>query len=139
MKHFVYFFPFIFAGMWVLVTFVLSKLGWANLATPYLFDRPFEGKRVGVITASINNVNYKNSLILKYNEEGIYLRPVVLFRLFHKPVLIPWKEIKEVRTKKVLFISFKELIVGHPFVAVIGLNQSTFNKIAHQIATERDK
>jgi len=133
MNYFVYFFPFLFIGMWVLISFVLSKKGWADLVTNYTINRSFEGRRVGIITASINSVNYKNSLVLQYNEEGIYLRPVVLFRLFHPPVLIPWKEIKEVRDKKILFISYKELIVGHPFVAAIGLNQNTFRKIEKQL------
>jgi hypothetical protein len=128
-----YFFPFFFIGMWTLVTYVISKMGWTNLVDKYLFQDQFIGQRIGIISASINNSNYKNSLILKYNQDGIYLRPVILFRLFHKPILIPWTEIKEVRTKKILFTTLKELIVGHPFVAIITLKESTFRQIENQL------
>jgi hypothetical protein len=88
---------------------------------------------VGIISAKINSANYNNSLILKYNEDGIYLKPIILFRLFHKPILIPWREIKEVRDKNILFFSFKDLIVGQPFVAKIRLNKSTFSKIGNHL------
>ncbi|OQP60371.1 hypothetical protein A3860_33875 [Niastella vici] len=130
-----YLFPFVFVGMWILVTFILSKKGWADLVASYETNAHFSGERVGVISATINNANYKNSLVLKYNEEGLYLRPIFLFRLFHKPILIPWKEIKEVRSKKILLFPYKELIIGHPFVAAVSINNSVFNKIENSINT----
>jgi hypothetical protein len=133
MGQFGYFFPFLFIGMVILIIFIISKMGWADLAAKYQSSATFIGKRVGIISASINNANYKNSLVLKYNEEGIYLRPVFLFRLFHKPIFIPWKEIKEVRDKKILFYTFKELIVGNPFVAIIGVKKSVLDKIENTL------
>lgn len=135
MNNVVYFFPFIFVGMWTLVTFIISKMGWATLVDNYQTSPHFEGQRVGIISASINSINYRNSLILKYNQDGIYLRPTILFRLFHKPVLIPWKEIKEVRDKKILLFSFKELIIGQPFVAIIGISKSVFDEIENSLYT----
>lgn len=129
MQNIFYFFPVIFIGMWVLITFIISKMGWSRLAAEYPFDGPFTGTRVGMISASINSANYKNAIILKYNNEGICLKTVLFFRLFHKPVFIPWKEIKEVKDKKMLIASFKELVIGHPVVAVIVLNERTYNEI----------
>ena len=93
--HFGYYFPFLFAGLWVLVSFIISRAGWAALAANYSTSIPFKGHNVGFISASINGANYNNSLILKYNEVGIYLRPIIFFRLFHRPLFIPWREIKE--------------------------------------------
>jgi hypothetical protein len=126
-NHFGYWFPFVFAGIWVLIIFTISRGGWAALAASYSTSTPFKGHSVGFISASINGANYNNSLILKYNEVGIYLRPIFFFRLFHKPLLIPWKEIKEGPDKKYLFISFKELIIGTPTVATIRFRKSTFD------------
>jgi len=133
MEYFTYSFPLVFIGMWILVTFIISKMGWADLAANYQSNSTFIGKRVGIISASINNANYQNSLVLKYNEDGIYLKPVVLFRLFHKPVLIPWKDVKEVRDKKILFYTYKELIIGNPFVAIIGIKKAIFSKIENNL------
>jgi hypothetical protein len=127
--NFAYFFPVLFIGMWILVTYMISKMGWADLAKFYETNKTFRGNKVGLISASINGANYNSVLILKYNDEGIFLRPVFLFRLFHEPILIPWKDIIETRDKKTLFIEFKELIVGNPFVAIVKMKKSTFAKI----------
>jgi hypothetical protein len=133
MSNMGYYFPFLFVGMWILVTFIISRVGWSDLAANYETINPFIGQRVGIISASINSANYNNSLIMKYNEVGIYLKPIIIFRLFHKPILIPWKEIKEVRYKKILLFSYEELIVGSPFVAMIRLKKSTFSIIENNL------
>jgi hypothetical protein len=127
-------FPVFFIGMWTLVTFFISRMGWNDLAKNYQYDDVFTGTRIGMISASINSANYKNSLVLKYNKDGIYLRPVIMFRMFHKPILIPWKEIKEVRDRKVIFNTFSELIIGDPLVAVIRFRKGTFEKIKNNVA-----
>jgi hypothetical protein len=132
-NFFKYIFPFAFIGSWLLVSFILSRMGWATLATNYPFDGVFTGQRIGIISGSINSVNYNNSIILKYNDEGLYLKPIVLFRLFHKPILIPWKEIKSVRDKQMLLFTVKELNVGDPFVARIGISEGAFDKIKRHI------
>jgi len=129
MTYFVYFFPILFVGMWFLVLYIISKMGWADLEAKYQTRDPFIGNRIGIISVSINGMNYNNSIILKYNEEGIYLNPVFIIRIFHKPILIPWKEIIEVRDKKILFLDLKELIIGNPFVAKLMMRKSTFTKI----------
>jgi hypothetical protein len=126
-NQFVYFFPFLFIGIWVLVMFIISRAGWAALAANYSTIAPFKGHSVGFISASINSANYNGSLILKYNEDGIYLRPIILFRLFHRPLFIPWREIKEGPDKKYLFTSYKELMIGSPIVATIRLRKSIFD------------
>jgi len=129
MKDFGYLFPFFFVGMFVFVMFILSKKGWSDLANRYQFDGVFQGNRYGIISAAINGVNYNNCLMLKYNEQGFYLRPILVFRLFHKAVFIPWREIKDTRDKKVLFVQLKELVIGDPAIAIMQMRYSTFEKI----------
>ena len=104
-------------------------MGWTNLEAGYINKDTFYGERVGIISASINRANYRNALILKYNKDGIYLKPIILFRMFHKPVLIPWKEIKEVRDKRILFNTLKELVIGQPVVATITITEEIYRKI----------
>src|SRR4051812_15186749 len=124
-----YLLPVFFIAMFVLVLFILSKKGWTDLANEYHFDGSFHGKRIGIISATINGVNYNNCLLLKYNEEGFYLRPIFIFRIFHKPILIPWKDIKDVRDKKILFVQVKELVIGAPAIAIMQMRIATFSKI----------
>ena len=77
---------------------------------------------------SINFISYRNALNLDYNNEGLYIRPILIFRLFQPPILIPWEEIKEVRDRRFLFLTMKQLIVGDPFVAKLKFYNSTFEK-----------
>ena len=129
-------FPVFFIGMITLVLSLLSKKGWSDLASEYEFRDSFHGERVGIISAAINGVNYNNCLLLKYNSEGFYLRPVFIFRMFHKALFIPWKEVKTVRDKKIFFTELKELVIGEPAIAFIQLKHSTFAKIENMIPSK---
>jgi hypothetical protein len=129
MPIFSHYFPFFFVALWITASFMISKMGWSKLADRYETNLPFEGTRVGIISATINGVSYKNSLILRYNQDGLYLRPTFLFRLFHKPLFIPWMEIKSVRERKMIFVTWKELVIGEPFVGIIGMSASAFSNI----------
>jgi hypothetical protein len=133
MDKFAYIFPFIFVGMWILVTYMISKMGWDKLVEKFRYKGPFEGDRIGIISATINSGNYNKVIILRCNQQGIFLKTIFFFRLFHPSVFIPWKEIKEIRDRKVLFIQCKELVVGNPFVAMITMKASTYNKIEKSV------
>jgi len=127
MNDFLPFFPVFFIAMWVLAVFIISKRGWSKLAGAYRTDADsFTGTDVGSISAKINSINYNNCLVLKYNDQGILLKTIFLFRLFHPPILIPWNEIREVEDKKILFFTFKKLTIGSPLVATIMFRRSTF-------------
>jgi hypothetical protein len=134
-----YFFPFFFIGMWILASYSISKKGWQDLAEKYALTGYFTGASVGLISAGINGFQYNNCLILKYNGQGMYLVPIFLFRLFHKPIFIPWNEIKDVRKKKLFFVQLDELIIGDPFVATIRIKESTFRKIENFIPASQPK
>lgn len=122
------YFPLLFVGSWILISFITSKMGWSRLASKYKFPQHFIGTRVGIISMSINFIDYRNALILEYNDEGLYIKPILLFRLFQPPILIPWEEIKEVRDKRILFSNMKQLIIGYPIVAKLKFYNSTFIK-----------
>jgi len=127
MANFPTFFPVFFIAMWVLAVFIISKMGWSKLAGAYRTDADtFTGTDLGSISAKINSINYNNCLVLKYNDQGIFLKTIFLFRLFHPPILIPWNDIREVEDKKILFFNFKKLTIGAPLVATIMIRRSTF-------------
>jgi hypothetical protein len=122
------FFPFLFIGSWILVSFILSKTGWSKLVKQYRAANDFIGNNIGMISASINGVNYKNSIILKYNNEGMYFKSIFFFRLFHPPFFIAWKEISEISNKQFLFSKIVELRIGNPVIATIKISQSIYSK-----------
>lgn len=138
MNNAAYIFPVLFISIWFFMLFILSRMGWADLAENYTYDKyvyggPFSGKRVGIISARINSISYNNCLVLKYDDEGFYLRPLLIFRPFHKALFIPWREIKDVRDKKLLFMPLKQMVIGWPAVAFIQIQLSTFLKIEGKV------
>jgi hypothetical protein len=114
---------------WVVTVFIISKIGWSALAAQYKTDSPFDGIAIDIYSASMNKVNYNNCLIIQYNKEGIHINPMKFFRLFHPPLFIPWKDAKEVRDRKTFLFDFKDMVIGDPFIATIGIQRSLFDKI----------
>ena len=124
-----YVFFMFFVCMWILINHILLKMGWADLVEKFKMREKFSGKRIGLISVSINFVNYQNCVILKYDEKGMYLNLLIFFRLFYPPVYIPWTEIKDVRDKEIFLIKTTELIIGDPFVTTIKLRTRTWDKV----------
>lgn len=124
--YLIFFAPLLFIPMFALITGILSRLGWSDLAKHYKYEEDFTGERIGLISAAINKVNYNNCLVLRADSFGFHLKPILLFRAFHPPIFIPWDQVKEVNHKKVLFTSMTELVIGSPKVASINLRPKTF-------------
>lgn len=126
-------FPFFFIGVWIFATYIIANMAWNDLVEHYRAPDHVEGKRIGINSLSINSVNYKNSIVLTYNEVGLYMKPILLFRLFHEPLLIPWTEMRVVRTKKILFTAYTEVSVGTPTSTILLLKEKTFNQFQQYI------
>lgn len=118
MEQLWYLFPFLFIGFWVLLSFLLSKMGWQKLVDQYGVETNVGGEKFGTVSMSIGTSTYTNAILLRYDHHGIYLRPIWLVRLFHKPVFIPWKEITVTETQAFFFKS-KRVAIGNPEIAFI--------------------
>jgi hypothetical protein len=87
-------FLLIFIIAFVLVSFFLRFFGWYKLERMYAAPKDFKGKRIGIFSGSVNSASYKNVLVLYCDNQGVYLRTLKLFPLFHRPIYIPiekWK------------------------------------------------
>lgn len=133
MKEYMFlFFPMFFIGLWLLVSFVLSLMGWSSLARHYKTDNVFYGRNIGICSGYINSVKYKNVLVVKYNEQGIHLSVIFIFRFCHPAVFIPWDEIKKVYDDHSFFLRYKKMVIGAPQIATITLRSHTFERIAQR-------
>ncbi|GAB4092053.1 hypothetical protein [Flaviaesturariibacter terrae] len=136
-EQFIPYFPLLFVVLVPVVFRTLAKRGWDKLAAEYRYDLPFDGRRIGITSAGINGVGYRNCLVLWIGRDGFYLKPVFLFRLFHPPLLIPWRDVRAVREKKVLFTKLTVLTIGSPPVAEIELDAGNFDLLersAHAVS-----
>lgn len=104
-------FVVIFAGTWVLVSFALSRFsGWVALARCYPADHPFEGELIRFQAAQFRGAtNYNGCLNFGAGQQGVYIVPMLMFRAFHPPLMIPWTDIAARPVKLLRFWNFVEL------------------------------
>jgi hypothetical protein len=129
----------VFPAIWVGVAHQLAAKGWNSLLAGYRAPRPPQGKKIGGASASIGIARYNGVLSLWLADEGLYLQPMLLFRAFHPPLLVPWPHIiaiEENKLSKATSVQFAFddldmdlLLAGHrradfaPFTSVAGLQK----------------
>lgn len=128
-KIFPFVFPFFFIGMWCAVLRILSIMsGWTQLAERFHHTEKFGGKYYRFQSARMKQVNFSSALEMGVNETGLYLVPMILFRLFHKPLLVPWGEIHAEPFKKFLFNGYCLTFKSFPDITLEMYNR-TFERM----------
>lgn len=107
-------FPIAFVGMWLLITLVLSRLGWHKLVRSFPNEAPpKEGTIISGIGGRFSVVNYNGTLEMYPSSEGFHLQPIKLFKAFHPTVFIPWTAVSKVEKLKLIFIDYYILSIGN--------------------------
>jgi hypothetical protein len=83
----------LFLGMSVGILFALSRFGWSDLASVYRAERPFEGERWHWVSTKVGKTRWRSSLTVGANGEGLFLVPMIFFRVAHPALFIPWSDI----------------------------------------------
>ncbi|MHC2069269.1 hypothetical protein ACYFX5_17490 [Bremerella sp. T1] len=97
------------------VLLVIATLGdWGQLATRFRASDAPKGKYFYCQTAGVGDGSYRGMLTVGVTEEGLYLAVLLPFRLFHPPLLIPWKEITHVHESHFLAWRNCYLGIGYP-------------------------
>ncbi|MHA7777852.1 hypothetical protein [Roseibium sp. M-1] len=107
-----------FGLFWSGIVFAIAYLGgWAALARAYpALEPPHEppmgqswswtSARFGLVT------NYRNCVNVTVSDAGLYLRPVIFFRMGHRPILIPWRAIEAARRTDLYFTTMIRLDIS---------------------------
>jgi hypothetical protein len=92
--------PLAFAAWWCFIMWVVSRLcGWHALARHYRAENRFHGKHRRFSSVKVGSGNYSGCVTLGANSDGLSLAVMVLFRVGHPPLFIPWADLKP-RIKK---------------------------------------
>ncbi len=87
-------FVVVFPLFWCGVVFLTAYLGgWLRLAKQYRYEGPWPERRWSLQSARIGWGNYNGILTVGANWEGLYLKPMLLFRCGHPPLFIPWYDL----------------------------------------------
>lgn len=101
-------FPIFFGLLWTFVMLINSFMtGWQNLARHYHHPYPFAGKIHRMQSIFTRWGRYSAVMNIGVSESGLYLVPMMIFRPFHKPLLIPWDEIEAEEAHYFLFPSVR--------------------------------
>jgi hypothetical protein len=108
-------FAVIFPLFWMAVVVLISRLsGWAGLAQRFAVspEREVTGDRFAWSSAQFGLLgSYSNCIDIVVSRNGLYMRPMVLFRTGHEPLLIPWNQIEDVSSiNRVMFTANKVTI-----------------------------
>jgi hypothetical protein len=123
-------FPVVFAGMWLLVTVILS----AAAGLPALARRfPDRDEPAGVTLHWQSgmmgaNVRLNRVLTLSACPSGLRVAIWKPFALFAKPFLVPWNEI-HMEERKVLFGTLTKLTFGEPAAGHLTLYPKTWARL----------
>lgn len=102
------------AVWFVFIAWALSWMsGWRRLARDFgaeAEDRP-ESTR-WLRKARLGWVSYDGCLWVGGDERGLYLRPFFLLRFSHRPLRVPWSEVRAWERKQLLFWSTDTLLLG---------------------------
>ena len=100
------------AAMWVAGTFILSRYdGWYKLQQRFTTTPLPNIETLNMKSAKMEWIRFRNTLSISERPDGLYLRPMPLFRFGHPPLLIPWREIKR-RHEDGLFLRYVVLTLG---------------------------
>ena len=88
-------FSFNFLGMWVFTCFTLSIFSeWRFLSKQYPCNGKFDGEKFSFRTMKIGGVNYSYCVTFGVNRTELYLGIMFLFRIGHKPIKVPFSQMK---------------------------------------------
>jgi hypothetical protein len=103
----------LFIGMWLAVTFLISRFGWAGFAKRYRSpERPSgESFHATHLRFRLFLAGYRNAVKVVPTEAGLHVRTIFLFRAFHDPFLIPWSSVRRIEQRSGRFFggSFVEV------------------------------
>ncbi len=112
-----------FAGMWLLVTGVLSRAsGWTSLAAQFRATQPASGENFRFVSGSVGKkgfpVSYRNCLSVSIGERGFGLAMLFLFRFQSPALFIPWSQVESVTEKKFFFVRYVVICLRDQWPAI---------------------
>jgi len=111
-------YPFVpllfFPLVWCLVCFLIAQLsGWAALSRKFRSTGASPSQSWGMQSARMRwGANYGSCLTVGAEPAGLYLATLLLFRIGHPPLLLPWPEVSVRRRWKMLFFRYVQLQLG---------------------------
>lgn len=98
-------FAIVFPLFWVAIVRLIAYLGgWAKLARYYSTDEAVSGDRFRMSSARFGRIaGYNSTLNITVSSQGIHLQTILLFRMGHVPLFIPWEDFSQLKRDQFAF------------------------------------
>lgn len=97
----------VFVGIWLLISFIVSRAGWQAFAKRYPARiRPAGSSYSSQASGFGGFGRYNNVVRVVFADAGLYFYVMFLFRAFHSPFLVPWESVKCIQKKDGFFGSY---------------------------------
>ena len=94
--------PVLLPALWAAICWTIAALGgWRRVAKQFAARHEPPGTTFRWMSLGIKPcTNYNLCIHAVFAEQGLYLRPIFLFRIGHHPLLIPWEKVGPIEEKK---------------------------------------
>ena len=105
-----------FTLLWSAIVFASAHIsGWAALARSYPGTEPVSGQSWHFTSATFGRLSsYRNVLTVMIAPTGLYMRPILPFRIGHEPLLIPWNAVVETQRTNLFLTEGLRLEIRNP-------------------------
>lgn len=130
-------FALAFSAVWLIAMLIISSLGWKQLAYNYRLEGTlppnsvryaFQSARAG---EGFTSPRYNSCMHGWIDSSGLYLRPAMLFRIFHPMLLIRWSDIKAIKPPKMGWLGGQHLDLGTHSTGI-----TLFGRLGRAVVTE---
>ena len=125
------------------VSFLISRFGWSSFADKHGTDEKPDEKETLAWNVRFSSLfsNYRQGVFITPMAKGLFFRPTFLFRIAHRPFIVPWKNVVNVEEKRQLFlIKFCEITIEDSCGTIRVMTNPAFSsKISPFISTSSRK
>ena len=108
-------FPVFFALTLCVISAIVSLVsGWYKLASQYKVESPKDIKWLTCNVGRVGIMDYSEFMKMNISQEGLYLKtwPEPITKFMHPPLLIPWKDVKELEERKILAFDYVRIVAN---------------------------
>jgi hypothetical protein len=93
----------VFPLFWSMTVWLIAQFAWTALAQDWRTLESPSGTLHSGISARIQMTRYNGTLTAHFNESGLFLEPIWLFRVGHARLFIPWQDVTALHPRTILF------------------------------------
>ena len=125
--------PFLLLPFFVVFAmYIIARFGWSKLAASYTASDEPHGEKMFLMGAHIGAAQYSNALWLWVSNRGFYLKPIILFRMFHPALFIPWHAITKIEENNIVGLRSYKLLIGSPHISTITVGKRAYEAMRRQ-------